>query len=154
VAGAPITADISDLTPGMQMTVQWRGKPVWILRRSDAMLKGLQTVTNVLRDPDSDVTTQQPDYTKNSTRSIKPEFFICVGLCTHLGCVPSFRPEVAPSDLGSEWVGGYFCPCHGSRFDLAGRVYKGVPAPTNLVIPPHSYINETNIIIGQDNFTK
>jgi ubiquinol-cytochrome c reductase iron-sulfur subunit len=153
VAGAPVTVDISNLAPGTLQTVQWRGKPVWILRRTDRMLDSLEKVKNMLRDPDSRVESQQPEYAQNPTRSIKPEYFVCIGLCTHLGCVPSFRPEIAPPDLGRNWQGGYFCPCHGSRFDLAGRVYKGVPAPTNLVIPSYTYINQTKIIIGEETLT-
>ena len=149
VASTPLTVDFSGLRPGKLMTVQWHEKkPIWILRRTNSMLDGLDKVRYMLKDPDSKVENQQPEYAQNTTRSIKPEYFICIGLCTHLGCVPSFRPEVAPPDLGDDWQGGYFCPCHGSRFDLAGRVYKGVPAPTNLEIPPHTYIDQTKIIIG------
>ena len=151
VAGAPVTVDIANLTPGTKLTVQWRGKPIWILRRTNNMLDGLVKVRDSLRDPVSKVEAQQPDYAQNLTRSIKPEYFVCIGLCTHLGCVPSFRPEIAPPDLGRDWQGGYFCPCHGSRFDLAGRVYKGVPAPTNLIVPPHTYVNQYKIVIGEDN---
>jgi ubiquinol-cytochrome c reductase iron-sulfur subunit len=114
------------------------------------MLKSLDKVRVMLKDPDSTNTNQQPEYTQNTSRSIKPEYFICIGLCTHLGCTPSFRPDVAPSDLGNDWQGGYFCPCHGSRFDLAGRVYNGAPAPSNLEIPPHTYTNKTEIVIGED----
>ncbi len=150
VAGASVAVDISSLVQGEQMTVQWRGKPVWILRRSGTMLSALTKNLRFLRDPDSNINSQQPQYAKNPMRSIKPEYFICFGLCTHLGCVPSFRPEVAPPDLGRDWQGGYFCPCHGSRFDLAGRVYKGVPAPTNLIVPPHKFIGEFKLLIGED----
>ena len=150
IAGAPVDFDVSKLQPGEQHTVQWRGKPVWILRRTDDMLESLQEVRDKLRDPDSKVTSQQPPYARNKTRSIKPEYFVCIGICTHLGCVPRFRPDVAPKDLGEDWHGGYFCPCHGSRFDLAGRVYKGVPAPSNLVIPPHHYETDTGLVIGED----
>lgn len=146
--GAPVTIDISKLEDGQQITAEWRSKPVWILRRSQDMLGGLSKVTSLLRDPESGVDSQQPEYVRNEHRSIRPEYLVAVGLCTHLGCVPTFRPEVAPEDLGPTWLGGYFCPCHGSRFDLAGRVYTGVPAPTNLLIPPHRYVSDTIIEIG------
>lgn len=148
-AGAPIEADISKLAPGELMTMEWRGKPVWILRRTDAMLQLLGKDTQRLSDPKS-VVLQQPTYCKNATRSIKPEYLVSIGLCTHLGCIPTFRPEVSPADLGARWPGGFYCPCHGSKFDLAGRVYKGTPAPTNLVIPRHSYLNDSQLIIGTD----
>jgi ubiquinol-cytochrome c reductase iron-sulfur subunit len=148
-AGAPVEADISKLEPGALLRVKWRGKPIWVVHRTPEMLADLPTLDPVLTDPASEVP-QQPDYCKNPTRSIKPEFLVAIGICTHLGCSPTFRPEVAPDDLGAEWKGGFFCPCHGSRFDLAGRVYKGVPAPTNLVIPIHTYVNDTTIVVGQD----
>ena len=148
-AGAPVEADISKLEPGQRITVEWRGKPVWIVRRTDRILKDLPTLDDRLRDPDSREE-QQPPYATNPTRSIKPEYLVVVGICTHLGCSPTFRPEVAPEDLGPEWKGGFFCPCHGSRFDLAGRVYQGVPAPLNLVVPPHRYLSDTRILIGED----
>ena len=148
-AGAPVEADISKLEPGAMLTVEWRGKPVWIVRRTKETLENLSRLTDKLRDPDSDVE-QQPPYAKNEYRSRKPEYLVCVGICTHLGCSPTFRPEIAPPDLGPDWLGGFFCPCHGSRFDLAGRVYAGVPAPTNLVVPPYTYLTETRILIGQD----
>lgn len=148
-AGAPVEVDISKLEPGQQITVAWRSKPVWILRRTPEMLAVLsdQTFTQRLRDPDS-IVEQQPSYAQNTHRSIKHEYLVVIGICTHLGCVPTFRPEIAAQDLGAEWQGGYFCPCHGSRFDLAGRVYKKVPAPTNLVIPPHHYLSDTVLEIG------
>ncbi len=148
-AGAPVEADFSKLEPGSKMTVEWRGKPVWIVRRTEQNLKDLESLDDTLRDPDSEVE-QQPPYCQNKMRSIKPEYLIAVGICTHLGCSPTFRPEIAPADLGPEWKGGFFCPCHGSRFDLAGRVYQGVPAPTNLVIPPHMYLSDTRVLIGKD----
>jgi ubiquinol-cytochrome c reductase iron-sulfur subunit len=148
-AGAPVEADISKLEPGALLRVKWRGKPIWVVHRTPEMLADLPTLDPVLTDPASEVP-QQPDYCRNPTRSIKPEFLVAIGICTHLGCSPTFRPEVAPDDLGAEWKGGFFCPCHGSRFDLAGRVYKGVPAPTNLVIPIHTYVNDTTIVVGQD----
>lgn len=148
--GAPVEADIGKLEPGQRMTVKWRGKPIWIVRRTEAQLKALPTLDGSLRDPKSEEVSQQPEYARNPSRSIKPEYLILVGLCTHLGCSPTFRPEVAPDDLGPAWKGGFFCPCHGSRFDLAGRVYQGVPAPLNLKVPPHSYLSDSRIIIGVD----
>jgi len=148
-AGAPVEADFTGLAPGALLTVEWRGKPVWIQRRSSEMLRLLSKYDGQLADPRSEVE-QQPSYCKNSTRSIKPEIFVAVGICTHLGCVPTFRPEIAPADFGSDWHGGYYCPCHASKFDLAGRVYKNVPAPTNLVIPPHGYLSDSRLIIGTD----
>lgn len=150
VAGAPVEVDISKLAPGMRMTVMWRGKPVWIVRRTPDMLDSLATLNNDLADPQSENKEQQPPYASNMYRSIKPEYLVLIGLCTHLGCSPTYRPEVAPQDLGADWQGGFFCPCHGSRFDLAGRVYEGVPAPTNLVVPPHRYLGDTHLIIGED----
>ena len=149
-AGAPVEAEFSKLQPGQMLRVEWRGKPVWVLRRTEQNLKDLPTLNNDLRDPASAVETQQPAYAKNATRAIKSEYLIVVGICTHLGCSPTYRPEIAPADLGKKWRGGYFCPCHGSTFDLAGRVYKNVPAPTNLVVPPHMYLADTSVIIGVD----
>jgi ubiquinol-cytochrome c reductase iron-sulfur subunit len=148
-AGAPVDADISKLEPGQRITVEWRSKPVWILNRTKEMLANLPKLDPRLADPNSEVV-QQPPYAKNAGRSIKPEIFVVVGICTHLGCVPTFRPEIAPGDLGADWLGGFFCPCHQSKFDLAGRVYKGVPAPTNLVIPPYKFLSDTRIVIGED----
>lgn len=149
---APVDVEFSRLEPGEQLTAEWRGKPVWILRRTEAMLKALENPNHRARlaDPDSRVRSQQPDYAANAFRSAKPEYLVVVPVCTHLGCVPTFRPDVAPPDLGSDWPGGYFCPCHGSRFDLAARVYRNVPAPTNLVIPPHRYLRETAVRVGED----
>ncbi len=148
-AGAPVEADISKLEDGQMIRVQWRGKPVWILKRNEEMLTALPTLDDRLRDPAS-VDPQQPEYAQNSTRSIKPEILIAVGICTHLGCSPSFVPEAMPQPYDPDWKGGFFCPCHGSKFDLAGRVYKGVPAPLNLEIPPHRYVSETLVNIGDD----
>ena len=148
-AGAPVEADISKLEPGALLVVKWRGKPIWIVKRTPEMLAALPTLDSQLVDPASTVP-QQPEYCKNPTRSLKPEIWIAIGICTHLGCSPTYRPEMAPNDLGAGWKGGFFCPCHGSRFDLAGRVFKGVPAPTNLVIPIHTYLNDTTILVGQD----
>jgi ubiquinol-cytochrome c reductase iron-sulfur subunit len=148
-AGAPVEADISQLEPGSILRVKWRGKPVWVVNRTPEMLEALPTLDGELVDPASAVP-QQPEYCQNATRSIKEQYFVVIGICTHLGCSPTFRPEFGPDDLGAQWRGGFFCPCHGSRFDLAGRVYKGVPAPTNLVIPVHTYINDTTILVGED----
>lgn len=150
-AGAPVEVDISKVEPGQLLTIEWRGKPVWILRRTPEMLKSLSSVESNLADPKSAVADQQPAYAQNTTRSAKPEFLVLVGICTHLGCSPAQRLEAGSSSgLGEEWPGGFFCPCHGSKFDLAGRVYKNVPAPTNLVVPPHTYLSDTRIMIGVD----
>ncbi|MCP5417366.1 MAG: ubiquinol-cytochrome c reductase iron-sulfur subunit [Chromatiaceae bacterium] len=148
-AGAPVEADISKLEPGQLLRVKWRGKPVWIVRRTERNLSDLAKLEDRLTDPASDMP-QQPDYCKNQARARKPEFLVAVGICTHLGCSPTYRPDMAPADLGPEWVGGFFCPCHGSRFDLAGRVFRGVPAPANLVIPPYYYLSDTRILVGED----
>lgn len=150
-AGAPVEADVSKLEPGSMMTVEWRGKPVWIIRRTEQNLKDLESLNAELTDPNSEVP-QQPEYATNIARSREDhtEFAVLEGICTHLGCSPTFRPEMAPADLGPDWKGGFFCPCHGSRFDLAGRVYKGVPAPSNLRIPPYQYLSDTLILIGED----
>lgn len=147
-AGAPVDVDISKIEPGQLIRVEWRGKPVWILNRSEEVLETLRTLDDQLRDPLSN-NSDQPNYAKNTVRAIKPEIFIAVGLCTHLGCSPTYRPEIAPHDLGEKWKGGFFCPCHGSWFDLAGRVFTGVPAPANLEIPPHRYVTDTHLIIGE-----
>ena len=150
-AGAPVEVDIDQLEPGQLLTVEWRGRPVWILKRTPEMLKSLPTIEGKLADPKSEVKDQQPDYAQNPTRSIKPEIMVVVGICTHLGCSPDKRLEAgAASGLGADWPGGFFCPCHGSLFDLAGRVYKNVPAPTNLVVPPHKYLTDNLILIGED----
>jgi ubiquinol-cytochrome c reductase iron-sulfur subunit len=148
-AGAPVEVDISKLEDGQRVVVEWRGKPVWVVKRTPTLLEGLKEVQNELRDVDSDDSIQ-PEYAKNEFRSIKPEILVMVGICTHLGCSPSYRPEIAPADLGGTWKGGFFCPCHGSRFDISGRVYKGVPAPTNLDVPPHYYMSDTRILVGED----
>lgn len=148
-AGAPVEADISKLESGQKINVEWRGKPVWIVRRTEDMLASLPEVVSQLRDPES-LEPQQPSYAQNETRSIKQEVLVVIGICTHLGCSPTFRPELAPEDLGGDWKGGFFCPCHGSKFDLAGRVYKGLPAPLNLPIPPYRYMSDTLILIGED----
>ena len=148
-AGAPVEADISKLEDGQMIRVQWRGKPVWILKRNEEMLAALPGLDDRLRDPAS-VDPQQPEYAQNGTRSIKPEILIAVGICTHLGCSPTFIPEALPQPYDPDWKGGFFCPCHGSKFDLAGRVYNSVPAPLNLEVPPHAYVSETLVLIGDD----
>ena len=147
-AGVPVDIDISKLEEGQLVRVLWRKKPVFVFRRSKANITNLADVHKYLADPDSSVTSQQPNYAKNATRSIKEDIGVIIGTCTHLGCLPTFRPEIAPDDLGPNWQGGFYCPCHGSRFDLAGRVYKGVPAPTNLEIPPYSFSSDNLIRIG------
>ena len=147
--GAPVEVDLSDLAPGQLKIEKWQGKPVWILKRGDKTLDELPELNNQLRDPGSEVE-QQPPYAKNMHRSIKPEYLVMIGLCTHLGCSPKYVPETGKHSLGNDWKGGFFCPCHGSRFDLAGRVFKGVPAPTNLVVPPYQFLSDTRILIGDD----
>lgn len=148
-AGAPVEFDVGKMEVGEQVVVEWRGKPVWVVKRSEEMLANLAKVESQLLDPLSN-SDEQPAYCKNRTRSIKPEVLVAVGVCTHLGCSPTYRPELAPADLGADWLGGFYCPCHGSKFDLSARVYKGVPAPTNIVIPPHKYISDTTVLIGDD----
>lgn len=148
-AGASVVADVGQLEPGQRAIFEWRGKPVWVVRRTEQMIEGLAAVERSLSDPESKQSIQPP-YATNRTRSIKPEYAVITGICTHLGCSPNFRPEVGAADLGSDWQGGFFCPCHGSKFDLAGRVYSGVPAPTNLDVPPHRYESELVIVIGED----
>jgi ubiquinol-cytochrome c reductase iron-sulfur subunit len=149
-AGAPVRADISKLETGQMIRVKWRGKPVWIVNRTDSTIEILPTLDDQLRDPES-IESIQPPYAQNELRSIKPEILVLIGICTHLGCSPTYRPDVGAADLGGdEWKGGFFCPCHGSRFDLAGRVYKGVPAPLNLEVPPHRYLSEDEILVGED----
>jgi ubiquinol-cytochrome c reductase iron-sulfur subunit len=148
--GAPVEIDISKLEPGAVLRVTWRGKPITILNRSQAMLDRMLESDIQLQDPDSDETEQQPDYARNVYRSIKPAILVVISSCTHLGCVPTSRFEVAPADLGPDWVGGFFCPCHGSKFDFSGRVFASVPAPLNLEVPPYRYIGETTILIGED----
>lgn len=150
-AGAPIRIDISKLEVGQMIREEWRGKPVWVLKRSEEMLASLDAVEDELLDPRSEVTSQQPDYVDAEFRSVEPEVLVLVGICTHLGCAPVQNFAIgAQSGLGDDWQGGFFCPCHGSKFDLAGRVYKGVPAPTNLVVPPHRFENGTMIVVGED----
>ncbi|MGL4316950.1 MAG: ubiquinol-cytochrome c reductase iron-sulfur subunit [Pseudomonas sp.] len=148
-AGAPVKVNVGKVEAGQQMVAEWRGQPVFIMRRTDEILANLGKIHDKMADPESK-DSAQPTYVDPQNRSIKPELLVLVGLCTHLGCSPSFRPEVAPADLGADWVGGYFCPCHGSKYDLAGRVYKAQPAPKNLPVPPHSYESDDVIIVGVD----
>ncbi len=149
-AGAPVRINLAAIEPGQMITEEWRGKPVFIVRRTDEALAGLKKVVDEVSDPNSE-SEQQPSYAQNETRSIRPEFMIMLGVCTHLGCAPQFRPDVGAKDMGGDaWQGGFFCPCHGSKFDLAGRVYKSVPAPINLEVPPHTYETDTTIVVGID----
>lgn len=148
-AGAPVEVDISKLEEGQMMRVEWRGKPVWVVRRTAENIKNVEEISAGLRDPNSEVATQQPDYAKNTLRSIKPEYLILVGICTHLGCSPTYIKKDEVHDLGADWKGGFFCPCHGSSFDMAGRVVEGVPAPTNLEVPPHKYVSDTLVLVGE-----
>jgi len=148
-AGAPVEFEITSVAPGKLQTVEWRGKPVWVLHRTDAMLASLGKHDNLLADPQSKEA-QQPPYAANADRSIRPPFLVLIGICTHLGCVPLFRPEAGAPDLGADWPGGFYCPCHGSKFDLAGRVFKNVPAPRNLEVPEYTYLSETRLLIGAE----
>lgn len=149
-AGAPVEVDISKLESGQMMTVEWRGKPVWIINRTKAMLDTLPKLKDALADPDSKEQ-QQPEYIKGDNRSIKPEILVAVGICTHLGCSPSSKFKAgAEEGMSADWVGGFLCPCHGSTFDFSGRVYKSKPAPTNLEVPPHMYLTDTLLLIGED----
>ena len=153
LAGAPVVADISALQEGQRMILEWRGQPIWIVKRSQAVLQALPTLNANLRDPKSENVEQQPDYIRQANpelRSLKPEISVLVGLCTHLGCSPEMVAKIGPAPFDPEWKGGYFCPCHKSKFDMAGRVYLGVPAPTNLVVPPHHFADDTTIVVGVD----
>ncbi len=146
-AGAPVEVDVSDIAPGEMKTAEWRGQPVWIINRTDEMTAELPKHNDQLSDPMCDIESQQPVYCKNEGRAIKPNIGVMVGICTHLGCSPTAKLEKG-GDMGDNWSGGFYCPCHGSKFDLAGRVFKGSPAPTNLVVPPHSYTDDNTLIIG------
>ena len=148
-AGAPVQADISGLAPGDLQVVEWRGKPVWIMRRTKEMLESVKKSDDRVSDPKSEVPLQ-PEYAKNEYRSIKPEYLVLVGICSHLGCSPQAKSIDARAEMGADWLGGFLCPCHGSKFDLAGRVYKGAPAPVNLDVPPHAYLSDSTILIGDD----
>ena len=147
--GAPVEIDVRPIKPGELQTVEWRGKPVWVLRRTTDMLATLRSHDDLLSDPHSSRRGQQPDYARNDLRSLKPDIAVLVAICTHLGCVPSFRPMPGSADIGASWPGGFYCPCHGSKFDLAGRVFKNVPAPSNLEVPPHRYTGESKLLIGE-----
>ncbi|MEJ2740977.1 MAG: ubiquinol-cytochrome c reductase iron-sulfur subunit [Gammaproteobacteria bacterium] len=149
-AGAPVEADISQLQPGQKMVVEWQGRPVWIVKRTPEVLEALSSFTEQLKDPYSHKE-QQPEYAQNAHRSIRPDILVLLGICTHLGCSPTYRPDVGAADLGGgTWHGGFFCPCHGSKFDLAGRVYKGVPAPVNLEVPPYRFLSDSILVVGED----
>ncbi len=149
-AGAPVKADIGKVEPGQMIVVEWRGKPVYVVHRTEEQLQGLPKLNDQLKDPDSEASVQ-PAYVTGVDRSIRPELLVVEGLCTHLGCAPKFRPEVGAADLGGDaWLGGFFCPCHGSKFDLSGRVYSGVPASANLIVPPYSFEGDNVLVIGVD----
>ncbi len=148
-AGAPVEVNISKIKAGQLIRVIWRGKPVWVVNRTPEMVARLPSVDSKLKDPDSEVESQQPAYAQNVHRAIKEQYLVLIGICTHLGCSPTYRPELAPADLGADWSGGWYCPCHGSRFDMAGRVIKGSPAGTNLEVPPYYYKNDTTILVGE-----
>ena len=148
-AGAPVQIDISKVEPGAMVTEEWRGKPVWIINRTPEMLANLSKHNDKLTDPNCEVVSQQPSYCNNESRSIKPNLMVLVGICTHLGCSPSPKLQTN-GDMGADWPGGFFCPCHGSKFDLAGRVFNGSPAPINLVVPPHKYLSDTLLLVGED----
>lgn len=148
-AGAPVEADISKLEPGEMQVVEWQGKPVWIVRRTKEMLEAIKKADDKVSDPSSKVP-EQPEYAKNEYRSIKPEYLVLVGICSHLGCSPQQKTAEAKGEMGADWAGGFLCPCHGSKFDLAGRVYQGAPAPKNLEVPKHMYLSDGTILIGKD----
>jgi len=147
--GAPVTIDVSKVEAGQKITVAWRGKPVWVVKRTPEMIQSLAKVAGSLADPESQQA-QQPQYATNEARAIKADTLIMVGSCTHLGCSPTFRPDHPAPEIDPNWQGGFYCPCHGSKFDLAGRVYKGMPAPLNLVVPPHRYADDSTVVIGED----
>ncbi len=147
--GAPIEIDISKLEPGAMLKIEWRGKPVWVVRRTPAMLKQLEQPAPYLLDPSSEGSVQ-PDYAKNDARALKPEYLVVLGVCTHLGCSPLPKFEVADVTVSADWPGGFYCPCHGSKFDLSGRVFKGVPAPSNLAVPPYTFVSDGRILVGSD----
>jgi ubiquinol-cytochrome c reductase iron-sulfur subunit len=152
-AGAPVSIDISRIAPGELTVVEWRGKPVWVLRRTKEMIESLKSVEPRLSDPKSKAS-EQPKYAENEYRSARPEVMVLVGVCTHLGCSPQEKRADAKAEMGADWPGGFYCPCHGSKFDFAGRVFKGSPAPTNLVVPPYTLASETTVVIGEDEKTK
>lgn len=147
-ASGSVKVDTSKIEPGQQMTIEWQGQPVWVVKRTQKNLNDLPKLDSLLEDPHSQED-QQPSYADNEHRSIKPDILVLVGICTHLGCSPNYRPDIAASDLGENWKGGFVCPCHGSRFDLAGRVFKHYPAPLNLLVPPYYFENDTLLVIGE-----
>ena len=148
-AGAPVEVEIATMQPGELRIFEWRGKPVWIIRRTKEMLDSLKAVVPNLTDPESKAS-DQPDYAKNEFRALKPEFMVMEGVCTHLGCSPQAKPADAKGEMGADWVGGFYCPCHGSKFDYAGRVFRGAPAPTNLKVPPYTFVSDAQLLIGED----
>jgi len=152
-AGAPVEIDVSRIPPGELAVIEWRGKPVWVLRRTKEMIASLRTVEPRLSDPQSKAS-EQPKYAQNEYRSATPELLVLVGVCTHLGCSPQEKPADAKGEMGADWVGGFYCPCHGSKFDFAGRVFNGSPAPLNLVVPPYTVVSDTKVVIGEDEKTK
>jgi len=151
-AGAPVEVDIARMAPGEMAVVEWRGKPVWVIRRTKEMIDSLKAVAPQLVDPDSK-SSKQPDYAKNEFRSTQPEWMVMEGVCTHLGCSPQLKAADAKAEMGADWVGGFYCPCHGSKFDYAGRVFRGAPAPTNLKVPPYT-LTEAKLVIGEDKDNK
>ena len=152
-AGAPVEVDVSRIPPGELAVIEWRGKPVWVLRRTKEMIESLKAVEPRLSDPQSKAS-EQPKYAQNEYRSATPELLVLVGVCTHLGCSPQEKPADAKGEMGADWVGGFYCPCHGSKFDFAGRVFNGSPAPLNLVVPPYTVVSDTKVVIGEDEKTK
>jgi len=148
-AGAPVEAEIATLQPGELRVFEWRGKPVWVIRRTKEMLDSLRAVVPNLTDPQSKAS-EQPEYARNEFRSAKPEIMVMEGVCTHLGCSPQLKPAEAKAEMGGDWVGGFYCPCHGSKFDYAGRVFRGAPAPTNLTVPPYTFVSDAQLLIGED----
>jgi ubiquinol-cytochrome c reductase iron-sulfur subunit len=148
-AGAPVEVDISRLAPGEVGVYEWRGKPVWVIRRTKDMIDSLKAVVPNLTDPESK-SSRQPQYAENEYRAVKPDIMVMEGVCTHLGCSPQAKPAEAKAEMGGDWVGGFYCPCHGSKFDYAGRVFRGAPAPTNLVVPPYTFLSDSTLVIGED----
>jgi ubiquinol-cytochrome c reductase iron-sulfur subunit len=148
-AGAPVEVDLSKLAPGEMAVIEWRGKPVWVIRRTKEMLESLKAVTAKLTDPASK-SSEQPKYAENEYRSQKPDVMVMEGVCTHLGCSPQLKSAEAKAEMGGDWAGGFYCPCHGSKFDLAGRVFRGAPAPTNLKVPPYTFLSDSTLLIGED----
>lgn len=152
-AGAPVEVDLSRLAPGELGVYEWRGKPVWVIRRTQEMIDSLKAVVPNLTDPQSRASTQ-PQYAENEHRSSKPDIMVMEGVCTHLGCSPQLKPADAKAEMGADWVGGFYCPCHGSKFDYAGRVFRGAPAPTNLPVPPYTFVSDATLVIGEDKENK